>query len=71
MLTDVTLAAATVWLLALVVAALTVRRWTGSWAHAHPIFAIAGVAALARAVPTVRFHSSWFLGTLDDPKSGD
>jgi len=71
-LNDATLAAAAVWLLALVIASLTVRRWAGPWAHAHPIAAIAGAAAVARAVPMFALdrglpfdiEAHWWIGSL-------
>ncbi len=72
MLNDATLAAAVVWLLTLILASLTVRRWAGPWVHAHPILAVAGAAAIARAVPTLvldrglpfDIEAHWWIGSL-------
>jgi len=71
-LNDATLAAAVVWLLTLILASLTVRRWAGPWVHAHPILAVAGAAAIARAVPTLvldrglpfDIEAHWWIGSL-------
>jgi len=71
-LNDATLAAAVVWLLALILASLTVRRWAGPWVHAHPVLAVAGAAAIARAVPTFvldrglpfDIEAHWWIGSL-------
>jgi len=71
-LNDATLAAAAVWLLALVIASLTVWRWAGPRAYAHPILAIAGAAAVARAVPTLvldrglpfDIEAHWWVGSV-------
>lgn len=72
MLNDATLATAVVWLLTLILASLTVRRWAGPWVHAHPILAVAGAAAIARAVPTLvldrglpfDIEAHWWIGSL-------
>jgi len=71
-LNDATLAAAVVWLFALILASLTVRHWAGPWVHAHPILAVAGAAAIARAVPTLvldrglpfDIEAHWWIGSL-------
>jgi len=71
-LNDATLAAAVVWLLALILASLTVRRWAGPWMRAHPVLAVAGAAAVARAVPIVMLdrglpfdiEAHWWIGSL-------
>ena len=71
-LNDATLAPAVVWLLALALASLTVRRWAGPWSRSHPVLAIAATAAMARAVPIVvldrglpfDIEAHWWIGSL-------
>jgi len=71
-LNDATLAAAVVWLFALILASLTVRRWAGPWIHAHPVLAVAGAAAIARVVPALvldrglpfDIEAHWWIGSL-------
>ncbi len=69
---DATFGIAAGWLIVCLMAWASVRRWVGPWSQRHPALAVAGAAAVARAVPALTLDrglpfdlsAHWWVGAL-------